>query len=74
MATAQSSWKPYNNPSAKRSTVEGTARMESGQLVIWNPLTGSNRPTFIRRSSHFTSIHVHIWVWQTSRVCVSGTT
>jgi hypothetical protein len=30
---------PYNNPSAKRSIVEGTARMESGRLVIWNPLT-----------------------------------
>jgi Osmosensitive K+ channel His kinase sensor domain len=30
--------KPYRSPSATCHTVEGTARMDNGRLVIWNPL------------------------------------
>ena len=36
--------KPYSSPSATRYTVGGTARMDSGRLVIRNPLTASSRP------------------------------
>ena len=34
---------PYSSPSATRYTVEGTARMDSGRLVVQNPLTASHR-------------------------------
>jgi hypothetical protein len=38
MTMAQSSWKPHTSPAATRYTAEGTAKMESGRLVLWNPL------------------------------------
>jgi hypothetical protein len=38
MTMAQSSGKPYTSPAATRYTVEGTAKMESGRLMLWNPV------------------------------------
>jgi hypothetical protein len=38
MTMAPSSWKPCTSPPATRYTVEGTVKLESGRLVLWNPL------------------------------------
>ena len=50
MTMAQSSWKPCTSPSATRYTVEGTVKLESGRLVLWNPLL-HRAPALTRRSA-----------------------